>query len=566
MIPRDYQLDAVRNTFEQFATNDSTLGTLPTGLGKTVVFSMVARDFPQRVQQGRTLILAHREELIWQAAQKIERITGDKPEIEMGENTAARHGLLAYGNVVVSSVQTQNAGRKCSCQAHEPGVEPPPGCQNCLDGMVRRMQRFDPKEFSLIITDEAHHSTAATYGRIYDHYMGANPSIKHLGVTATPDRSDEEALGRRFQSVAFEMDILDGINGGWLVPINQSWVQVEGLDLSNVRTTAGDLNEGELADILEQEEQLHGIVSPTLELAGDRPTLVFATTVAHAQLMCDIINRHRPGQAICVHGKTPKDERRRLLAEYAQGRYQYLCGCGVFLEGFDEPRIACVAMARPTKSRSLYAQAIGRGTRPILPPLEPDPRARRDGIAFGPKPDLLVLDFVGNSGKHKLISTADILGGRYTDDVVAEAVRIAKSKGGAQNLSDTFQEAATALEAAKREKIRLNARYALRNISPFDLFETTPGIREPGWHKGRPPTPRQLEALRKFGVDIREVKSFFQATKLLDGAIARIKEKKSSFRQVRCLAKFGIDGREMSSEQAGQRITQLAGATPVGSR
>ena len=266
MILRPYQTDAVSKVHEAWKDHRSALIVLPTGTGKTIVFSHIAGTV-----RGRVMVIAHREELIAQAAQKIQVITGDEADVEMGEFWASE-GVFSRSRVVVSSVQTQNAGM----------------------GGDGRMSRFDPSQFDLLIIDEAHHATAPTYRRLIDHYR-QNPNLKVLGVTATPDRADEEALGQVFESVAFDYEIVDAIADGWLVPVRQRAVYVEGLDYSSVRTTAGDLNGADLARILEYEEALHGIAHPTMELVGTRKSLVFAASVAHAERLAEIFNRHRPG-------------------------------------------------------------------------------------------------------------------------------------------------------------------------------------------------------------------------------------------------------------------------------
>jgi superfamily II DNA or RNA helicase len=210
------------------------------------------------------------------------------------------------------------------------------------------MQKFDPNEFSLLIIDEAHHSAAKSYRKVIDYYR-RNKNLKVLGATATPDRADEKALGQIFDSVAFDYEIVDAIDDGWLVPITQQSVVVDGLDYSGIRTTAGDLNGKDLAAVLEFEETLHGFVGPILELSGDRKTLIFAASIAHAERICEILNRHKPKSAEWVHGKTPKEERRDLWPRYAGSDFQYLVNVGVTTEGFDEPSIEIIAICRPTR-------------------------------------------------------------------------------------------------------------------------------------------------------------------------------------------------------------------------
>lgn len=534
----------------------STLAVLPTGCGKTVCFAHIA----DRWEHGRILVLAHREELIFQAADKLGRVMGAPPGIEMGEIRAANRSSQMFGNspVIVSSVQTQNSGRKCDeCGGKgyvDQGDMSAVPC-TCLDGQTRRMQRFDPYAFGLVIVDEAHHAPAESYRRIIDYYS-RNPDLRILGVTATPDRHDEAALGKIFDSVAFEMGILDAIDDGWLVPIRQEFVKCTDLDFSKVRTTAGDFNGADLEKLMIAEKPLHEVASPTIEIAGDRPTLVFATSVAHADLMADIFNRHRKDSAICIHGGTPSDVRRDRLRQYARGEFQFLCGCGVFLEGFDEPRIEVIAMARPTKSRALYAQAVGRGTRPIEPPSAETAEGRRHAIAASCKPGCLVIDFVGNAGQHKLVTTADILGGNFEDEIVERAVKKARERGGSCDMREEMETLRRDEAAEKRQRERITARsnFTRRPVDPFDVFDMS-SKREPGWHKGRMPTKNQLAFLGRNGVQTRDL-SFHKASNLIEEIKRREAAGLCTYRQAQVLAKWGHKT-DVSYDEATERIREI---------
>jgi len=567
---RDYQQDCLDSVMRELQSAKSTLAVMPTGVGKTVVFSHVADQW----KDGRVLILVHRDELALQARQKAHAITGSTPCLEKADSRAIVGGIIEPSKVVVASVQTLNSGR--ICQACNGTNEYCGGaCFNCMGGKTRRMERFNPQEFGLIITDEAHHAPANSYRRIYE-YFGTNARLKHLGVTATPDRLDEAALGQIYDTVAYEYDLPDAIDDGWLVPIKQEWVILEDVDFSGIRTHCGDLAEGELSKVMSEEKALHGVVGPTLEAAGDKATLIFTAGVSQAERTAEILNRHKAESAIAITGTTPPQERRDLLKAYSRGKYQFLVGCGVFLEGFDEPRIKVVAMARPTASRSLYAQAAGRGTRPILPPMADTPEARRAEIAASEKPDVLVLDFVGNSGKHKLICTADILGGKYEQDVIDAAVEEAKEQGKQVDMRELLEEEAERIEREKKlaeerrlrmleeaEQSRRNGVKAkvtarMRSVDPFDVFDATPG-REPGWHKGRVPSAKQKATLRKFKVEEKVIDnmSFWQASQLLDKLIKRMKDNKCSYKQAKLLKRYGYDV-DVSFDRAGELITELA--------
>jgi superfamily II DNA or RNA helicase len=346
---------------------NSTLVVMATGLGKTIVFAEIIRRYMMTGTGRRALVLAHRAELIHQAAHKIGVVAGCDVEIEMGE-LRARESTLYRAPVIVSSVQTQTAGRNGSM----------------------RMHKFNPKQFGIVIIDEAHHAVGDSYRKTLDHFKQGGCRV--LGVTATPDRADEAALGSVFDSVAFEFGIREGIEAGWLVPIRQRLVSVTSLDYSSCRTTAGDLNGADLDSVMQYEENLHGMVYPTLEISGDRRGIIFASSVSHAERITEIVNRHKPSSAVFVCAATPTDERRSLFAGFAEGRYQWLVNVGVATEGWDDAAldrkgVQIIAMMRPTKSRALYCQMIGRGTRPLPRTVDgiADAQSRRAAIASSAK-------------------------------------------------------------------------------------------------------------------------------------------------------------------------------------
>lgn len=518
---RGYQRDAADTIIAECGKVRSTLLVLPTGCGKTVVFSHVIKDYPK---PGRWLVLAHREELIRQAANKIEAITGEPPDIEMANERADLH-MWSKSKVVVATVQTLCRGR---------------------------MKRFDWKEFAGIITDEAHHATADSYQKVYDYAKSQNPDIRHIGVTATPDRSDEAALGHIFESVAYTYDLVDAINDGFLVDVKTHSVEVDGLDFSRVRTTAGDLNGRDLAEVMEYEENLHKIAQPTLRLAMYRKTLVFAASLAHAERLCEIFNRYRPGSSRWFSGETPKDERRLMLADFAAGvdGFQFLINVGVLTEGYDEPTIEMIVMGRATKSRALYSQMVGRGTRPLPGIIDGinDAADRRAAIASSDKPDLLVLDFFGNSGSHKLVTSADILGGTYPDDVVARAkMEMTKTTGQkAANVQESLRKAERDIhadkkerEAAKRRNVKGTASYKVSAVDPFDIFGIEPP-RVQNMQKGQPITDAQRKVLEGAGIDTTDMMRD-AAGKVCQEIFARRANGQCTFKQAKLLKKYGYD-------------------------
>ncbi len=541
---RPYQQEAVEGVFDTWRDGHrSALIVQPTGTGKTITFaSVIARN--RRETGSRAIVLAHREELIFQAAKKVEQVAGVEVDIEMADLRAGR-SMFGKTPVVVSSIQTQNAGAA--------GEE--------------RMTRFNPMEFGLLVVDEAHHATAPTYRKVIDYYR-QNPQLRVLGVTATPDRQDEAALGQIFETVAYDYELPDAIADGWLVPVMQRAVVVDGLDFSSIRTTAGDLNGADLAKLMEYEQNLHEIAHPTLELAAGRKTLVFAASVAHAERLCEIFNRHRSDSARFVFGGTPKEERRQLLADYARNRFQILCNVGVATEGFDEPGIEVIVMARPTKSRSLYAQMAGRGTRPLeaiaheLGQHE-GAAARREMIAASGKPHCEIVDFVGNAGRHQLITTADILGGRYEDAVVQRVRQNVEAAGGkpvdmAEELDRAERDIAEEAARARRAALRAKANYTVNTIDPFDVLAVTPR-RERAWDKTRKPTEKMLACLQKFGIPKKTTEdlSYSKAQQLIGKCIERSEAGKCTYKQARLLAKYGYRT-DVSFDQARGLIDQIA--------
>jgi len=542
MILRPYQQEAYDFTLEKFETVDTALCVLATGLGKTVYAAHLINHFKQF---GRILMLAHRAELIYQADNHIQEICDIEGDIEMGDVWATSFDTFK-ADVVISTVQTQIAGR---------------------DG--GRMTRFNPNEFSLLIIDEAHHAPAVTYKRIIEYYK-QNPELKILGLTATPDRTDKKAMGQIFEEVAYAYDIRDGIDDGWLVPIEQQSVFVEGLDFSSVKTTAGDLNGKDLANVLEFEEILHGIADPTVQLTGDKKTLIFAASVVHAERLTEIINRHKPDSARFVCGTTPKEIRRGMFKDFAKKAFQYLVNVGVATEGFDDPGIECVVMARPTKSRTLYSQMAGRGTRPLpgIVDLYPGVVERREAIAGSAKPHLEIMDFVGNAGRHKLVTSADILGGRYTDEVVELAKKNAENDSNERkkpvDIVSELQKAEREIakrhqqreDAIARDHLLLRAKYSTAKVNPFNVLDIDPK-REAPWHKDRPPTAGQIKYLEKCGVAIDGL-VFTHASQIIDTMIKRREQGICTYKQSRCLQKAGYDTTEMDFQRANKLIGALA--------
>ncbi len=494
MAPRPYQSECVEAVRAKLAEFPSTLVEAATGTGKTVIFSHLAKDWP-----GRVMVVAHREELIHQAADKIRAVTGDTPAIEMAANESDERCMFGKAKVVVATVQT----------------------------LGNRLGKFDPREFGLVIIDEAHHAVANSYRKVVLHFQ-QNPACKLLGVTATPKRADELALGQIFCSVAYQYPIVRAVDDGYLVPVCQQMVEVEGLDFSQVSSVAGDFNEGELEKILAEESMLHKVASPVAELVGQRPTLVFCCTVKHAELIAAVLNRYRPGQADHLSGATDRGKRAEVVAKFKEGGLQFLCNCALFLEGFDAPRTAAVVMARPTKSPVLYAQVLGRGTRPLpgVVDAHPTPEARRAAVAASAKPDMLALDFVGNAGRHKIVTALDILGGKYGAPVQQYARETLAEESRPAQIGDALERAQAELdlleeEKERRRKIKAQAEYKARQVSPFDTRQSA--SRGMGHSGPEMASAKQVRYLIRLGVSAATARAYTkrQASAVIDDLLSK---------------------------------------------
>ena len=532
---RDYQQRAIQGVCDTLRTHRSSLVVSPTGTGKTILFAEAARIATKRV-----MVIAHREELLVQAADKIESVMGERPQIEQSI-LWANEGPFAKSKVVVASVQTLNAKMKSG----------------------RRMERFSPDEFSLLIFDEAHHAVSASYRRVVEWFHKINPSCKIIGFTATPDRADKLALGSVFESVAFDYNIRQAIEDGWLVPIKNTVVNVDGLDFSNVRSTAGDLNKQDLAAVMEFEKVLHGVAVPTLDLIGDKQTIVFAASVKQAERLAEIFDRYRPNCAGFVSGKMEPDRRRDVIARFKSGALQVLVNVGVATEGFDAPGVGCVVMARPTKSRSLYAQMVGRGTRPSpgVPDKHDQPDLRRAAIANSGKPHCLVIDFAGNSGQHRLIHATDILGGEEPDEVLDRAHEIV-DKGVTNDIAEAVEIAKVEIEEEEQERAKRKLVKAAKvnyKTNETDVFSAL-GVRRESANflpNSRGLTGNQLAMLTRHGIEPSQYSPKEQ--RLLHGElIRRIKKKKCSLKQARVLNKYGFQTGNMSFKEASSLLDQLA--------
>lgn len=376
---RDYQTEAIRDLHTRWDAGATRVPmVLATGLGKTVIFAHLVARYAEDHPNKRALILVHTDELVQQAYKKIKDVA---PHLRVGIVKAEQNEITAP--VIVASVQTLRNARR----------------------------RQQVRHVGLVIVDECHHATATTYRTILEHF-GALPNpgsgsaqnlldpvgstrVKVAGFTATLARGDKAKLSDVWEECTFNRGIAFGIRRGYLTDVRGIRVVVPDLDLSNVRKSRGDFQDGALEEELDRSLAPSVVAEAYAKHAGERKAIGFAPTVASAEHFAEAFSELGIPTAV-VHGKLGREERRLILKRLSTGEIRVVWNCAVLTEGFDEPTVSCVINARPTQSAPLYQQMVGRGLRPDLS-LPPDARG-----------DCLVLDVVGVSRTHNLRTLIDL--------------------------------------------------------------------------------------------------------------------------------------------------------------
>ena len=486
---RPYQETARQKVQEEWESGKKrTLLVLPTGTGKTIVFSKIIED---RVRKGeRVLVIAHRGELLEQASDKLYKSTGLKTATEKAEQTS----LGSFYRVVVGSVQTMQR--------------------------EKRLNQFPPEYFDTIVIDEAHHAISDGYQRVLHHFEDANV----LGVTATPDRGDMRNLGSYFESLAYEYGLAEAIKSGYLSPIKALTIPLK-LDLSNVKQQAGDFSTKDLGTALDP--YLEQIAEEMKKQCFNRKTVVFLPLVKTSQKFRDILNKHG-FKAAEVSGESA--DREQVLKDYEEGKYNVLCNSMLLTEGWDCPSVDCVIVLRPTKVRALYSQMVGRGTR----------------LAPGKK-ELLLLDFLWHTERHELCHPANLIA---TDEKVAKKMTENIEELGAPiDLEQAEQQAkedvalereeslAKQLSEMKRRKRKLVDPLQFEmSIQAADLTDYVPSF---GWQMS-PPTDKQVKALEKWGIFPDEIENAGKAEMLINRLVKRRDAGLSTPKQIRFLENRGF--------------------------
>lgn len=486
---RPYQIEAKNSIFEEWDKGvNKTLLVLPTGCGKTIVFAKVTEDCVRR--GDRVLILAHRGELLDQAADKIKTATGLGCATEKAEETC----LGSWYRITVGSVQTLMR--------------------------EKRLGQFPSDYFKTIIIDEAHHCISDSYQRVLQHF----PDAKVLGVTATPDRGDMRNLGEYFDSLAYEYTLPKAIKSGYLSPIKALTLPLK-IDMSGVGIQAGDFKAGDIGTALDP--YLHSIADEMAKYCKNRKTVVFLPLVKTSQKFRDILCS-KGFQAAEVNGES--QDRAEILADFDAGKYNVLCNSMLLTEGWDCPSVDCIVVLRPTKVRSLYSQMVGRGTR----------------LCPG-KDHLLLLDFLWMTERHELCHPADLI---CTDEEVSKQMTANLEDAGCPiDLEEAEKTAAEDVVAQREEAIAKQLAEMKRrkkklvdplqfemSIQAEDLAGYVPAF---GWEMA-PPSDKQKATLEKLGIMPDEIDNAGKATKLLDRLDKRRQEGLTTPKQIRFLENRGF--------------------------
>nr|DAD92875.1 MAG TPA: Chromatin remodeling complex ATPase [Siphoviridae sp. ctNyC15] len=489
---RPYQQQAKDAIFSEWKNGiKKTLLVLPTGCGKTIVFAKVAEEC---VKGGsRVLILAHRGELLDQAADKIGKSTGLGCATEKAEQTC----LGSWFRIVVGSVQSMMR--------------------------EKRLNQFPNDYFNTIIIDEAHHCISDSYQKVLRHF----PDAEVLGVTATPDRGDMQNLGTVFESLAYEYTLPKAIKEGYLSPIKAVTIPLK-IDMSAVRVQAGDFKSGDIATALDP--YLESIVEEMEKYCSNKKTVVFLPLVKTSQKFRDILNNHG-FKAAEVNGDSK--DRAEILEAFDKDQYNVLCNSMLLTEGWDCPSVDCIVVLRPTKVRSLYCQMVGRGTR-----LSPETN----------KDHLLLLDFLWHTERHGLCHPASLIcesaevAQKMTENMEKDAgcvidIEEAEKTASEDVVAQREEALAKQLSEMKRRKKRLVDPLQFEmSIQAEDLSGYVPAF---GWEMA-PPSEGQKKTLEKLGILPDAIENAGKASKILDRLDKRRREGLTTPKQIRFLESRGF--------------------------
>jgi len=512
---RPYQNTAIEKVEAEFGKGTrSTLIVLATGCGKTIIFSNLAAREVRR--GGRVLILAHRGELLEQAIDKLYKATGIRAGLEKAEITSDVTLDDLPFTVVVGSVQSMKS--------------------------ERRLARFAPNEFSLIVIDECHHALTGTYRAVIDHF----PTARLLGVTATPDRGDLRSLSEVFQSISFEYSIVEAIRDGFLSPIHAQTVPLR-IDLTGVAKQAGDYQAAGLGAALIP--YLHQICREIKQRCADRKTIVFTPLISISREMQTIFQEEGIAEVREVNGESA--DRAETLEWFSNAPNGcVLLNSMLLTEGYDEPSVDCIVVLRATKVRALYVQMVGRGTR-----LSPG------------KKNLLLLDFLWLTSTHDLCRPACLVS---EDENVCEHITKKTEKKTAVDedlelTPELVEEAETEFTKkckdtlAKRLEAQAHKKGKLFDALQFAELTGTTDLKDvpTTLQESDRPTLDQVDRLEKLGFACPGSKD--GAEKLLNAYQQRVDNGLSTAKQIRFLSSRGFQNvKNWTLKDAEKMIRKIA--------
>lgn len=515
---RPYQkeaMEAVLSTWEE-GEKTKVFIVLGTGCGKTIIFSNVAK---KQVEKGhRVLILAHRGELLTQAADKLKMATGLDCALEKAESSC----IGSKEMVVVGSIQSMSRDD--------------------------RLWKFPKDYFQTIIIDEAHHCMSDSYQKVLNYFSGAYV----LGVTATPDRGDRKELGEYFDDCVYEYSMIPAIRDGWLCPIKAQTIPLK-LDISNVSLSGGDFSTGELGDALDP--YLKEIAKQMKQYCKGRKTIVFTPLIKTSVKLCEYLQVEGLNAAE-VNGESKN--RKEILEAFEEGTFDVLCNSMLLTEGFDSPAVDCIVCLRATKSKSLFTQIVGRGSR-----------------LYPGKNHLLLLDFLWLTRKVGLCHPSSLVA---KNEHVAKEMDEAYAKGG--DPFDLLQMEAKANSIVEKRLEESVARHlaALRKmpgsvVDPLQFAASIGAIgvyNEPYFFKWetKKPTKKQVEFLKSQGIDEKTITTKGQASRIIGMIVERRQKGFATPKQIRLLERMGFERvGNWKFEKASAAIDEIAKAhwkvTPI---
>lgn len=544
ITPYPFQREAIDRCFEMWnAGNRGSLIRIFTGGGKTLTTAMLFKLWLDTDPNNRCMFISYEQQLVYQSAEEIADTIGISPSIEMGD-LEIDPGFIP--KIVIASRQSlalrplATTEQKSVLQEEfgidDLGVLTKSKTTKLITALRKgmtvesardviedfhdsykanlevpgysRLWKFDPRHNWLLAFDEAHKHKYAlkTVQHIVD-WFDSNEESKRVGCTATPKRSDKVSIGHKmFPCPAIDFPLYSrddncAVKQGYAVPYKNKFIEVEGVDFTQVSKVAGDFSDEELDRILNTEEMLAKLVDPLLDLCGDRRTLIFSITIEMAKNVCDYINARakcrcecgvsswhskafvgdgaqcecgklleqseiisRDVQAKAVWGEVPHEDRKDIYHGHQTGDFQFLSVCGLCREGYNDPDIACVAILRPVSkaASSLAEQMKGRGSRPLRGLITGLDTAeeRLEAIANSDKPDCLIIDLVGVTGLADCASTIQIYAEGLPDEVIERAEQIA-TIGGVEDVQEAIEQAEREI-AEERERKRREAEEARR--------------------------------------------------------------------------------------------------------